>query len=294
MQTTLLIAVTAGLLGMIGWGCADFFAKKTIDRIGDLATLFWGQILGLIPLLLLFFLWRPSVPSLSVTDPLALLVFGAISALSYLLLYRGFELGKVSVLSPVFASYGGVAVLISALVFGEAVPVLRWVALAVIFAGILLMSIDLGDLKKSWRLEGRLHGLFEVLCAMLVFSVWLVLWGHYVDARNWIFYVIIMRAIAALTLLVVAGIKHEHLWFKDRSLWLPLVLIGGFDVLAYAAVTWGFGATSLTGTIALLSGAFSLPTLILARIFLKERLNMAQTVAALTIIIGVALVSVSA
>ncbi|MFN2571957.1 MAG: hydantoinase B/oxoprolinase family protein, partial [Gemmatimonadales bacterium] len=48
METTLLTAITAGLLGMLGWGCADFFAKKTIDKIGDLPTLFWGQLLGLI------------------------------------------------------------------------------------------------------------------------------------------------------------------------------------------------------------------------------------------------------
>ena len=28
--------------GMFGWGLADFFAKKTIDKIGDIQTLAWA------------------------------------------------------------------------------------------------------------------------------------------------------------------------------------------------------------------------------------------------------------
>jgi len=39
MQQELLIAVLAGLGGMFGWGFADFFAKKTIDEIGSVASL---------------------------------------------------------------------------------------------------------------------------------------------------------------------------------------------------------------------------------------------------------------
>lgn len=52
MQPELLIAILTGLVAMLGWGFADFFAKKTIDEIGDLATLFWSQLIGAIPLLI--------------------------------------------------------------------------------------------------------------------------------------------------------------------------------------------------------------------------------------------------
>ena len=46
MQQELLIAVLAGLGGMLGWGFADFFAKKTVDKIGDIATLVWAHLFG--------------------------------------------------------------------------------------------------------------------------------------------------------------------------------------------------------------------------------------------------------
>ena len=41
MQSDLVIAVLAGFGGMLGWGFADFFAKKTIDEIGDVASSFF-------------------------------------------------------------------------------------------------------------------------------------------------------------------------------------------------------------------------------------------------------------
>ena len=46
MQSALTIAVLAGLGGMLGWGAADFFAKKTIDKIGAIASLVWAHIFG--------------------------------------------------------------------------------------------------------------------------------------------------------------------------------------------------------------------------------------------------------
>jgi len=31
---------------MLGWGLADFFAKKTIDQIGDIVVLAWAHVFG--------------------------------------------------------------------------------------------------------------------------------------------------------------------------------------------------------------------------------------------------------
>ena len=37
MFTELQIAITSGLFSILGWGLADFFAKKTVDKI-DIVT----------------------------------------------------------------------------------------------------------------------------------------------------------------------------------------------------------------------------------------------------------------
>lgn len=40
MQKELFIAIIAGLGAMLGWGISDFFAKKSVDKIGPLVSLF--------------------------------------------------------------------------------------------------------------------------------------------------------------------------------------------------------------------------------------------------------------
>jgi len=46
MDNSLAVAILGGLGAMLGWGFADFFAKKTVDRIGDLASLVWAHLFG--------------------------------------------------------------------------------------------------------------------------------------------------------------------------------------------------------------------------------------------------------
>ena len=110
MEQGLFIAISAGLGGMLGWGLADFFAKKTIDEIGDVATLAWAHIFGTGTLLIIVlyqllthqqFIHVPSdVPTWA-----ELLFFGVLQAIVYLLVYRGFGKGQVALLSPIFASF---------------------------------------------------------------------------------------------------------------------------------------------------------------------------------------------
>ncbi len=59
MNDSLLVAALAGLGGMAGWGMADFFAKKTIDRVGDITSLVWAHLFG--TLIFIFFAFYQGV-----------------------------------------------------------------------------------------------------------------------------------------------------------------------------------------------------------------------------------------
>ncbi len=293
MNSDLSIAILAGLGGMLGWGFADFFAKKTIDQIGDVTTLFWAQFIGVMPLLIIF-LVHPTVPHLQRFDPLFLLAFGAISALSYIPLYTGFGKGQISLLSPTFASFAGLTALLSALLFHEHIPDLRQLAIVIIFAGILAISADPRDIKRVLR-KGKhsVSGLPEVLGAMVVYSFWLVLLDHFIHGKDWVFYLLIIRVVSSLTLIVYAYIRRIGLKVQNHKLWKYLVCIGLFDIFAYSFVTYGFSVTPFTSVVAVLSGTFSLPTMVLAWLFLKERITPLQTLAAMTILAGVVIISFS-
>ncbi len=295
MENELLIAIFAGLGGMLGWGLADFFAKKTIDKIGDVVTLFWSQLFGIVPLLILFLL-QPSTLSLSTSGWLYLLILGVTSGLSYIPTYVAFGKGKVSLLSPIFASYSVAVALYSALIFGEVIPFSRIIAFIIVFVGILLINGDprsfLFFLPKYKPSEDKkVSGLKEIIWAVVIYSAWLVALDQFISGKSWILCLLIIRILSAISLFFYSRATKRQLLFRDKGVWKFLIIIGIFDVAAYASITYGFSATSFTSIVALLSAAFSLPTILLARVFLKEKATRLQTVGSLIIIIGVILVS---
>src|SRR3989344_8432654 len=93
-----LISILGGLGGMFGWGTSDFFANSASEKVGHNKAFFWSQVAGL-ALILLFVVF--TAPSFAITPfLLGLTIFcGVAYALGYLLFYKGFEIGNVSVIS---------------------------------------------------------------------------------------------------------------------------------------------------------------------------------------------------
>jgi uncharacterized membrane protein len=271
MDNALFIAILAGLGGMVGWGAADFFAKKTIDNIGDLRTLFWAQLIGIAPLLIAILL-NPDVPKINTYDPLFLILFGIVGALSYLPLYSAFGKGKVSIISPIFASYSVVVVVLAAIFLNAHISGLQWLAIFIVFAGVLLLSIDPSEIRQALGKKGQLTGgVPQALTALVGYSFWLMFLDKFLNGREWLFFLLIIRSVAVLTLLIYSAVIGTSLSVKDRGLWKYLALIGLFDVAAFSAVSYGFSHTDFIGVVTVLSATFSIPTIILAYLFLSNR-----------------------
>lgn len=296
MQSELLIAIVSGLTTMIGWGLADFFAKKTIDKIGDIVTLFWAHVFGT-----MFFALIVLFQTTFATGPLSfpsdfhvwvgLVFFGALQGTVYLLVYQGFGKGKLAILNPVFASYSGMAALLSILFLGEVVPSYILGAIVAVFIGVIFLSLDLQALRaRNLHLVGA-PGLKEVGIASILAAIWTLSWNSFVKGADWVFYAFVMYAFMTLSIFIYTRIKKIGLEFNDTSSWKYLALIGGCETIAYLMLSLGFSTTSYTSVIAVLSGAFSLPTIVLAWMFLKERISLIQTVGCFIIIAGIIILS---
>jgi drug/metabolite transporter (DMT)-like permease len=117
-----------------------------------------------------------------------------------------------------------------------------------------------------------------------------VLWDHFISRGDWLANLCAMRVIATVTLVVTARMRGISL--KVRTGLRPtLALVGVCDVAAFGLLSLGLSETSMVSVVAVLSAAFSLPTLVLARVFLNERLSRVQIAAALLIVSGVALIA---
>lgn len=293
-MTELPIAIGAGIGGMLGWGLADFFAKKTIDQIGDIVSLAWAHVFGSIAFIVIA-LYQSLVRGQGVAIPAdaltwaLLALFGVLQAAVYLLVYRGFGKGQVVLLNPLFASFSGLTALMSIAAFGEAGGVNRIVALAVIFLGILLINVDLGALGSRRIRLASVPGIKEIAVATVLAAFWTISWDQFIDGKDSLSYALFMYVFMTLAILVVAMVKRTRLFEVKRECWKYLVLIGLCETIAYLAISIGYSNTSLTSVVALLSGAFSLPTIVLARIFLKEKTTRIQMAGTLAIVFGVAL-----
>lgn len=295
MHSGVSTAIFAGLLVMFGWGLADFFAKKTIDAIGDVVSLVWAHICGSLALgFLIGYFWltgRQFVLPKDISSWSLLAFFGALQALVYLLVYKGFGKGQIALLNPIFASFTGLVALVSITVFGEKASFLHLFVFIVIFIGILMISIDTKALRIKKLRIGKIAGLKEVGFATILAAVWTLSWDKFVGGKDWLSYAALMYLFMTLVMWLVAKVENVKLSFKKTQIWKFLVLIGICEAGAYVALSLGYGTTSFTSVVALISGAFSLPTIILARIFLKERVARIQTIGSVVIILGIALLS---
>jgi drug/metabolite transporter (DMT)-like permease len=295
MHNTLLIAVTAGLGGMLGWGAADFFAKITIDKIGDLKSLIWAHSFGAIFFILIALgevvLGRHLALPVGFSTWSSLAFFGVLQMVVYWLVYRGFGKGSLSVLNPVFASFPGIVAIISIVFLGEILNLALGLALLATFAGILLLNLDLKGLRK--RSLKVTPGLPEVACAALLAAFWTLGWNHLVKGQDPLVYAMIMYIFMSLAALWAGLLTKVDIGNIENNLLKFLALIGAGETLAYLAISWGYSATTRTSVVAVISGAFSLPTLLLARLYLGERLNRVQALGAVATITGIVIIALS-
>ena len=296
MQQELLIAILAGLGGMIGWGSADFFAKKTIDHVGSIVSLVWAHMIGTSILILIviaqIIFWGKwiYVPQ-NLWQWAGLIFFGTLQMIVYFFVYEGFGKGQLAVLNPVFASFTGLVALVSILFLGEPAPLFRVIALFVIFVGVILVSLDLNELRlRRIRLD-HVPGLKEVGMGTILAAVWTLSWSRFVSGQDWLSFALFMYAFMTIAAYVLSRFMKVKLEVVKSNLLVFLLAIGIGEVIAYLAISMGYSATSLTSVVALISGAFSLPTIVLARIFLKEKVATVQTIGSLVIIAGIIILS---
>ncbi|MBX4197146.1 DMT family transporter [Candidatus Saccharibacteria bacterium] len=295
MSNLLAIAILGGLGGMLGWGFADFFAKKTVDRIGDIKSLVWAHLFG-VSFFALAVAFQYAITGHFISIPrqfnlwLGLAFFGSLQMLVYWLVYQGFSKGQLIVLNPIFASYSGIVALVSIIFLHEKPNSLVLAALLLIFSGILLMNLDLKGLSS--RRINLVPGLKEMIAASSLAAIWTLLWDKFVGGRNALSFALFMYAFMTLAALILAKSRRVALVGIPQNLLKFLALIGLGEAVAYLSISYGFSRTPYTSVVALISGAFSLPAIVLGYRFLNERVSRTQVVAIAIVVAGIILVSV--
>lgn len=292
------MGVLLGLVAAVGWGTADFLARYATRSIGSYRTLLFMQFFGLIGLSIILLGtggWRSAAVG---WEPWAWALLAALlNILGSLALYRSFEVGILTIVSPVAASYAALTTILSVL-SGEVLSPLHTIGIAAALLGVVLASTPLGTAASDQAVAQKRdekkragRGLGWAIVAALGFGVTYWLLGFRVTpALGPIIPVWLIRLTTPCVLTACAIPLRQSLSIPRGRVWWYLTGVGVLDTCAFVANTLGLSLAPVA-LVSVLASLFSSVTVLLAAIFLRERLHWLQWVGIGVIIAGVALVN---
>jgi len=260
----MMLSVGWGLGAAVVWGTADFCAQRAATELG-----FWPTIWGMnaIGALALGAAWGGGAFSVGGAHWGMLAALGAGNALGGLFFYYALQYGPLTVVSPITAAYPVISALLAYLFTGERLGALLALAVGGVIAGTLLASMAApGSTVDHPR---RRSALTAAVAGALTFGVVFFGLAAAAGSNSTAAPVLAFRLVGAavLALPLLAGARLPAAMFRCRWLWAT-GLLDSSAYLLYAA-----GARHLpVAVISSLSGLFTVWTLVLAIIFLRERL----------------------
>jgi len=286
------MGILSGLLSMFGWGTSDFLAAKSSRRIGYLLTYFWTQLVAFLIALIYFWI---KLPTLNINNIPQYLIFllpaGFLFLVGTLAFYKGLTEGQVSLVSPIGASWAMITVVLSVVFFKEVLQTNQIIAIIFIIFGIILVSVNLKELLKIKRLT-LLGGIKEGLIAMLAWGISLFLMVPVSKSLGWFLPVFVSKLFGLLFLVIYTMFSKKSLKIDLQiPLLILLFLIGFLDIIAFFAYSFGV-EREYASIVAPVAASFPLVTIILARIFLKEKIVFNQALGIAGVIAGLILISI--
>ena len=286
------LSIAFGLAAALCWGTSDFAAKISAGRIGALRTALFLQYIGGLFLVLIIVQDIPRLWQFP-TATYFTLGLGAINAAASYSLFKGFEVGQLSVISPITSSYPALSTVLAVLLLNEHVSVIRFAAILAILVGIVLVSIQ----RLHERLDKRQLAAGVGYAIITFFALGFMFFAlKFVVGNLGAFLPVLLVRIMSATILTFAVILTPRTRFRGNwSSYLPIVfVIGVVDTLGNITYNLGILGGGAVSVVATISGLFSAVTVILAFAVLKERLTVHQIIGLLTILVGVSIIGYAA
>lgn len=296
------MGILLGLLTAAFWGSSDFVARFAAHRIGALRTSLYMQLVGFF-LLTVFSRWTGGWGHLfddSGWQPWAWGgLAGVLNCIATLSLYRSFEVGKMSVVAPLSATYPALTVALS-LIAGEHLSWARFAGIAGVVVGATVVAAGekrhddprvSGNPPLKPTRPSRTGVAWALISAIgFGFLFWL-LGARIVPAVGYGATVWMIRLTSSiLTATVILCLRQPITVRHPGPLPVWLVGIGALDTGAFVLNNLGMRIeqVAVVSTLASLYGA---ATVGLAAVFLRESVSRSQWVGIVSIFSGIFCIS---
>lgn len=296
------------LITMIAWGSADLFYKKSADAGAKHAHIKTSIAVGVVMGLHAIYTLLTSVPDYDFANLLVYLPVSLCYILSMVVGYYGLRYLMLSVSSPVQNSSGAVACILCVVFLGQVLDILSIVGVVVICAAVFILGVlEKKEFDLEEQKEGHKKGIGFVAFLMPVIYCVIDSLGTFLDA----FYLDDIETtpligVTEQTLEDTANISYELTWFIAAAVLVIWMLIKGEAKTKVPGSAWAAAALETAGQatyVFAMSGngavaapmiaAYAVVSLLLSRIFLKEKLSKKQYAVIFAVIVGIIVLGVA-
>ncbi|MEP3439962.1 MAG: DMT family transporter [Sulfitobacter sp.] len=277
-----MLSLAFGLVAAACWGIHDFCIRFISQNIPVSASMLAVMVFGLIFQLGLLVV-TGSYTSIPAQGVLPLIGAGISFTLANVGLYLAFQRGPVWLAAPLVACFSVFSVGI-AIIDGASFSIGQAAAILSILAGITIIAV-LAD-KELVPTEGKIWTVITALLAAAGFAATFAFGQIATEMTNGLVSSVVMRVVAIgiiLTGILALGLP---LWPKAGT-WRILAIMGVLDGIAILSVVTA-GNYPNPEYAAVATAIYGLPTIFLASVFLKERINAKQWAGCLLVFSGIA------
>ena len=277
-----MLSIFLGLLAALGWGAGDFTGGIASRKTGAYRTVLYGEVIGIFVLFFVIAIFSEPIPDLR--SWMFAMLAGALGTLGLVLLYHAMTLGLMSIATPVSALLAAALPVVVG-IFREGLP--AWTTfIGFGFALFAVWMISQGE-EGVTDILAHLADLKLPLIAGIGFGSYFVFMHEATSTGSTIWPMVASRS-GGLILITVYMLVTRSSWkVEDASAWPIITLNGILDISGNVFFILA-GQMGRLDVSAVLSSLFPGATVILAWIFLKERLSLNQWIgiaAALTAIV---------
>ena len=290
------------LLSFALWGTADLFYKIGNKQQGEYHHLKTGIFVGLVMGIHAFIYLIINRVDVNIIDVLKYLPVSLCYISSMVIGYRGLKYLELSISSPVQNTSGVITAILLLIFFKETLAIPAYIAFILIFIGIIIISILEVQENKQKRIEYRKKNTKEkvIILTILFPLAYCALdgLGTFLDAIYLDKLELISEDAALvayeLTFAFYALISMIYLKTKKESIHIAKekskIIAAIFETAGQFFYVFAMGGNSIIA--APIVGSYCILSMILSRIFLKEKLTQKEYFGISLVVIGIVILSI--
>ncbi len=279
-----MLSILFGLSSALAWGAADFTGGLASRKAKAYQAVLLGEAVGLVALLIAVI--SSGEAPIGWFEWMLCTIAGSLGTLGLLLLFHAMTKGQMSVAAPVSALMAAILPVIAGTVT-EGFP--GWLTLggfSLALAAIWFISQPDGG-PKSMRV--RLADLSLPLIAGVSFGAYFILMHR--GSQEGLFWPMVSSRVAGVATMMVYTLVTRQPFLPAKSAWPLLILNGLLDITGNGLFILA-GQAGRMDVAAVLASLYPGSTVLLAGLFLHERLNRAQVVGVLTALAAIVLMTI--